>query len=125
MAWITSQELTDFRNVASNIYPDTCVIQAETDVSDGAGGLDRSWASVTGGTVACRFDPVSGLSRGGQQIIGGAEGAIFDYIVSLPNTAPIAMNRRLVHNGNTYEIVGLADDHSWQITRKVFAARIE
>jgi hypothetical protein len=119
MTFLSGDELSWMRGDLATTFPDTCIIQAVTNASDGAGGVTPTWLPVTGGTVACRHDP---LPRGGPQIEGGAEGIVLDSIFVLPYDAPVAVNRRIVHNSLIYQTVVLATDQSWQLCQKVYVA---
>ncbi|SRR5258706_9369379 len=122
--WLTTAELTAMQNVIYNgVLPDTCVIQAPTYTSDGAGGQSASYAPVTGGTVLCRRDP----HRLGNtlEVIAGAEAVVYDDIFTLPVTAPIAVDRVIIHNGDTCQIRQISDHPSWILCRRAFTARIE
>lgn len=118
MTWITADEESGMRDVIDNVMPDTCVIQQSAYVSDGEGGGTVTWASVTGGTVACRFDtPKPGNNT---IVFASGESLKFEGIFTLPHDAPLATNNRLSYGGTAYEIVGLGEAQSWNICRKVF-----
>lgn len=104
--------------------PDTAVISAMTAVSDGAGGWTETWATVTGGTVACRLDPIRSSSSG-IVTVPGREGLIVQYQLTTEYDAPLAVNRRVTIGGDTYEVVQLADDHSWNVSRRALLSRID
>lgn len=123
MGWLSSDELTAMRAIEANVMPDTCVISAPGTVSDGAGGATVTYTPVTGGTVACRFDPYT--RKSGIEIIAGAEGYVFDFIGTFPYNAPLAGDSRISHNGHTYEITSFLKDKSWQLCIKAYVSEIE
>lgn len=123
MTFLTDAEITAMRTQIGVTLTDTCVIQAVTNTSDGAGGVTPLWAAVTGGTVACRVDHMP--MRGQQEVIAGAEALIADFYLILPYDAPVAANRRVIHNGSTYEIRTIADDGSILLLKKCRIARID
>lgn len=104
--------------------PDTAVIQAMTATPDSAGGWVETWATVTGGTVACRLDPV-GSKGEAVQTAQLREGLRVDYQLTTEYDAPLAVNRRVIIGGDTYEVVQLSDDHSWRVSRRALLSRID
>lgn len=104
--------------------PDTAVISSMTAVADGAGGWTETWAAVSGGTVACRLDPVKG-GNSGIVTVPGREGLIVQYQLTTEYDAPLAVNRRVTIGGDVYEVVQLSDDHSWRVSRRALLSRID
>lgn len=104
--------------------PDTGVIQAMTATPDNAGGWTETWAAVTGGTVLCRLDPITSRSDA-VQTAQAREGLQVDWQATFPYDAPLAVNRRVIINGDTYEVTQLSDDHSWRVSRRALVARID
>jgi hypothetical protein len=119
MTWISATEQSGMQDVIGLVMPDTCVIQQSAYTPDGEGGGTVAWASVTGGTVACRFDtPKPGNNT---IVFASGESLKFEGIFTLPHDAPLATNNRIVYASKNYEIVGLGDAQSWNICRKVYA----
>ena len=104
--------------------PDTGVIQAMTATPDNAGGWTESWAAVTGGTVLCRLDPITSRSDN-IQTAQAREGLRGDWQLTTEYDAPLAVNRRIVINSKTYEVVQMSDVHSWNVSRRALVARID
>lgn len=123
MSWLTDDQLAAMRDDVANLLPGTAIISSMTAVADGAGGWAETWAAVSGGTVACRLDPVTG--RSGIVTVPGREGLIVQYQLTVPYDAPIAVNRRVTVGGDTFEIVQLSDDHSWRVSRRALLSRID
>lgn len=123
MSWITASDLAWMRLDAANTLPDTCNLLAETQTSDGAGGWTTTLCTVTNGSaLPCRFDP-PGVGRG-QNVVGGAEGMTYDYRVTLPYDAPVAINQQIQHNSKNYQVLQFTGDESWAIVTKVFVVRV-
>lgn len=122
MGWLTSAEIAAMRAVEANVMPDTCVISAPSWVSDGAGGGTVTYNVVTGGTVACRFDPYT--RKSGVEVIAGAETYVFDYIATFPYNAPVASDSRITHSSKTYEITSFISDKSWQLCIKAYLSEV-
>lgn len=123
MTFLTNAEIASMRAQIAETLTDTCVIQSVSNVSDGAGGETPTWAAVSGGTVACRFDHPQ--QRNQIARAAGAEGFIAEFHLVLPYDAPVASNRRVIHNGNTYEIRRLADEGSILLMKKCYVSRVE
>jgi SPP1 family predicted phage head-tail adaptor len=122
---LSNAELDRLRSDLARLLPDTAVIYASSASNDGAGGQTESWSPVSGGTVACRVDPLNNRSK--QNVISAPNrrGLHVDYLITLPYNAPIAAHRRIAISGTTYDIVHIAADHSWNISRRVLVARVE
>lgn len=122
MSWLNEFDLTAARADVANLLPDSCVIQSKTLVSDGAGGNTVTWAAVTGGTVACRLDPLP--IRGAIEMVGNQESTVVTYRLSVPYDAPLAEDRRVVSGGNTYEIVQMDIDQTKRVARRAIVSEI-
>jgi len=117
--------LTSFRAQVAARLPDTCVIQARSDTGDGAGGPGTvAYTAVTGGTVACRIDPIKSNSQDVLQV-GRGEHLRVQYQLTAPHDAPVEIDRRLVINGENYEVVSLSAEHSWRVSTRAIIGRID
>lgn len=99
------------------ILPDTCIIQTHTGAKDSAGRPTQTWTAVTGGTVACRVDPI-GQNQMMGQVDAMREQTEIRYQLTVPHDAPLAANCRVVHDNKTYQILQLDVDHSWNVSLK-------
>ncbi len=122
---LSNAELARLRADLARLLPDTAVIYAASTSTDGAGGVTETWAPVSGGTVSCRVDPLT--RRRSDNVIQAAsrQSLAVDYQITLPYDAPIAAHRRIVTGGRTYDVVQLASEHSWSVSRRVLAARVD
>lgn len=122
MTWLTNDDLTQMRADVSELLPDTAVITAPSWVSDGAGGGSQSYTPVSGGTVACRLDPVPKLQM--TMEAASREVLTVKYILTVPYDAPLAVDYRVTTGGNTYDVVHLDIDHSWRVSRRAIVAAV-
>lgn len=74
--------------------------QALTTVSDGGGGGTASWTS--GGTIACRIDPLGGADA---RVIGGRIDERSTHVVTIPAGGTIPTDARFAIIGRgTFEV---------------------
>ena len=116
--FLDDSQLNDFRADVTNMLPGTAILSASTAVSDGAGGWTDSYVPVSGGTVACRVDPLQ--QRGTKiEIEVGRETLHETYQFTVPWDAPLTdVNMRVEVAGRTYEVVQLDAYHSWNVSRR-------
>lgn len=114
---ITTRQLAKMRQQVEDRLPDTCVIQASTNAVDTGGAFEKTWAAVTGGTVACRVDRL-GQAQILNQVDALREQIEVRYQLTVPYDAPLAANYRVVHNTKTYDVLQLDIDHSWNVSKK-------
>lgn len=119
---LTEAQLTRMRAQLETLLPQSAVIQAVTRTSDGAGGWLEAWEAVSGGTVAARLDPLGKAER--TAALGEAETMTIRYQLTVPHDAPIAQDRRVVIEGNTYEVVQLDADHGWNVSRRAIVGAV-
>ena len=121
--FLSDGQLAKMRADVEKMLPDTAVIQRVTHSSDGAGGFTESWATVSGGTVACRLDPVYARVQISQA--GAAESMRYEYYCTLPYDAPILRGDRITVGGTAYEIRELYEMHSWRVSVRTRVMRVE
>ena len=117
MSAVSDTLLARMRAQVSERLYDTAVIQSVSNASDGAGGVTPTWSAVVGGTVLCRLDPLGQTSMEAG-VVANREALTVSYRLTMPYNAPIEENCRVVVNGNTYEVVALAVDHSKNVSRR-------
>lgn len=123
MSFLTDAELAQFRADVLNMLPDGGgLIQNVSLTPDGAGGFTESWSTVTAGTVNYRLDPMP--SHREIEIVGQAEGMIFDYILTVAHNAPLNEGNRFVCNAGTVEVRHLWNVHSWNVSRRAYVSRV-
>ena len=116
--FLDDDQLNSFRADVANMLPGTAVISSATVVSDGAGGWSDSYVPVSGGTVACRVDPLgTKASRLAEQV--GRETLQETYQLTVPWDAPLTdVNMQIEITGRTYEVIQLEVYHSWNVSRR-------
>lgn len=116
--FLQDDQLNSFRADVANTLPGTAVISAGTVTSDGAGGWTDAYVPVSGGTVACRVDPMR--SRGSRLAVEiGRETLTEMYQLTVPWDAPLTdVNMQIEIAGRTYEVVQLEVFHSWNVSRR-------
>lgn len=123
MSVINSGLLAKMRADVAKRLPDTAVIQSVALVSDGGGAFTETWSAVVGGTVLCRLDPL-GQQSTENGVIASREALTVTYRLTVPHDAPIEPNCRVVINGDTYEVVQLSIDHSWNVSKRAIVAEV-
>jgi head-tail adaptor len=118
---LSEAQLARMRAQLNARLPGTAVIQQAIRTPDGAGGWSETWTAVTGGTVACRLDPI-GVGTVRETSIALRETLVVRYRLTVPYDAPLAADFRVVINGKTYEIVQLDDQHSQRVSRRAVVA---
>lgn len=117
MTWISDSQLTAMRSQVANTLFGTCVISAPAFVSDGAGGGSVTYTAVSGGTVACRIDPM-GARQENVGINWQQEVLKVKYQLTVPYDAPLAADYQVTSEGHTYEIMQLDIDQSKRVARR-------
>ena len=120
---ISTAQLTRMRAEAVQLQPDTCTIQAATTTKDGKAGFTETWATVAGGVVTCRLDPMPRPVQ--PDTLGGREAILNQRMLTCPYDAPLAVNRRVVVGTETYEIRDLHEDHAWRVVRRAIVTKVE
>lgn len=136
MSWLSDEDLRLMRADVAHMLPDTCVIQAPTRVSNGAGKFTETWSSPAGGTVPCRVGALRGRIQ--QPAAAGGQEALFNmFMLTVPreagqlstggtyNPSLLRVDRRILHGGYTYEVRGLIDDQSQAVCRQAYILRID
>jgi hypothetical protein len=117
---LTDSDLLWMRAEVESLLPGTAVLYAKSWVSDGAGGGTPTYAATTGGTVACRLDPLGDSER----MIALRDSLAQRFRLTLPHDAPITPHNRVTVAGRTYEIIDLDDFHSWNVSRRALVSEV-
>lgn len=119
---LSTSELAQLRADAEDYLPDTCTLQTVTRTADSIGGWSESWADTYTG-VACRIAPQR-MSRA-EALLGGQLAAVTGWILTLHHDQAIDETMRVVHGGETYEVVQLEDTHSNRTAKRVQLRRVD
>ena len=119
--FLSDAQLATMRSDVARMLPGTAIIHAFVAAANSAGEWSETWTAVSGGTVACRLDPIKA-----QNIVmaGGAEGFKVDYQLTLPYDAPIDVGHRVTYAGNAYEVRQLSDLHSWNVSVRAQVSKV-
>lgn len=121
---LSAAQLARMRAQVSDLLPGTAIIQSPTNTVDSMGGVTQAYAAVSGGTVACRLDPLK--MKGSQlETYGGRETLTKMYQLTVPYNAPLASDYRVVIGTDTYQVVQLDTEHSWNVSKRGIVAEVE
>lgn len=123
MTALSAKELSDMRTIADDFFPDTCTIQTKTTSTGGMGGISESYANTYTG-VACRLDPGGARVSGSEAIVNFALEGKSTWMLNIPYDQAIAIEDRVVHSGETYEVVGVVDTQSYSTIRRAILVRV-
>ncbi len=71
------------------------------------GSTVESWAAVSGSPTWCQYIPLRGLERiTAGQVVGSTE-----FKLRIRRWSALSSAHRVIHNGNTCEILGIEDNH--------------
>lgn len=122
---INAAQLERMRNQVEQLLPGTAIIQAPTYAPDEMGSVGNpTYAAVTGGTVACRLDPIS-TSASENAVMAGRETLVKTYRLTLPHDAPLAADCRVVIGANTYGVMQIYEAHSWNVSVRGIVEEVE
>ncbi len=119
---IRAGELAAMREVAETILPTLCTLQAPTVTRDDTGGGTASWTATT--NVPCRLSMVQAT---GPQIsnIASQFQVHAPFVLSLEWDRTVAAGYRAIVNGDTYEVLNVADDHDDRVLRRAYLRRVD
>lgn len=100
--------------------PDTAIIKSQSQSRSGGMGGAITYTPVSGGTVACRLDPVQGTDQ--TRLTGAGEATVQEYQLTLPYDAPIDTDYIVTIDDVDYNIIQLDDAHSWNVSRRAKVA---
>lgn len=121
---LSSSQLAKMRAQTEELLPDTCVIQSPTNSTDSSGYPTQGYSAVSGGTVACRLDPLN--LRGGQvEIYQSRETTRIMYQFTTEYDAPLLTDYQIVTGGNTYQVIQVDVSHSWNVSKRAIIAKVE
>lgn len=119
---LTADEIAAMRATENDALPDTCTIQTRT-ATNTKGSVADSYANTYTG-VSCRLGATN--YKQVEKDIGAALASQTDYTLTLKNDQACSPTDRVVHNGVTYEVVGVPNDKaSWLFARRAYLKRTQ
>jgi head-tail adaptor len=109
---LTEVELNAMRDVAAEALPGTCVIQSLGGSVDQYGDRTETWSAA--GTVDCRIAPI----RATEREVGERISADADFVVTLPQSASVTTNSRILTGGGTFNVEAIRD-RSYEVTQRL------
>lgn len=108
---LTSSEINQMRDdLEGLVLPDKGYILTLTQTSDGQGGFTDSWGTADAYTK-CRLDYLTGT----ESVFGGALKPFSGYNLTVPHDTALTTEKRFLLNGDTYAIVEIDNEKSWNI----------
>ena len=117
---LTASDLACMRSAIADTLPGTAVISRSTQSSDGMGGVIDTYANV--GTVACRVSP---QGAGLEDIVGGEFVAATGWVITVPQGTSVTERDRVLHSGNTYEIIRTSSPRSYDTCTRLFCNEVD
>ncbi len=99
--------------ISENFLPDTCNILDPTNTPDGLGGVDETWGTATA-SAACRVDQKRREETGEAETLRPSSG----WVLTLAHDQAINTTQRIEHNGQTYRVVAIKEDGSWEASTR-------
>lgn len=119
---LTSAELSEIRDfVEANALPSTCTIQTPTETNT-KGSVQTTFAN-TYTNVACRIMPATARSSR-QYVTGEKITRMADYKGTFPYDQAILPGYRVIFGGDTYEVLGVWDDHDFRTARRADLVKV-
>ena len=116
---LSSSDLTQIRADVASLLPDTGSILSSSLASDGAGGWTTTWGTASSG-VSYRLDPI----RQREETGGGRLDDYHNFQLTLPwNTTIAAENKFQASDGQLYNVIGVDDGKSWQVSVRCIVER--
>lgn len=113
MGLISPGTLASLKRVALSAMPDTCTIQRQSAVDDGAGGQTLTWATLS--TPKCRVFTQKQTIQ--ERTAEGRLENVVRWFIALPAGQDVAASDRIAANGVTYEVAGVQQPTSYEVER--------
>lgn len=117
---LSSNELAQIRADVQALLPDTGDILSSSLTPDGAGGWTTVWGTATA-SVGYRLDPI----RQREEVGGAVMWSYHTFQLTLPYDTTIEPeNRFQASDGQLYNVIGVDDGKSWQVSVRCVVERI-
>lgn len=121
MSLLSDAELTEIREfVEANVLPSTCTIQVPTETNT-KGSVATTYAN-TYTSVPCRIMPAR--NEGREYVTGEKVTRRATYVLTLPFDQAIDATYRVIVDGDTYEVLGVWDDHNFRTARRADVVKV-
>lgn len=118
---LSDAELSEMRDFAeANAMPSTCTIQTPTETNT-KGSVATTYAN-TYTAVPCRIMPAR--SEGREYVTGEKITRRATYVGTFPYDQAIEATYRVVAGGDTYEVLGVWDDHDFRTARRADLVKV-
>ena len=117
---LTDAEFTEIRQAVEDSFPDTCTIQTRTETNT-KGSVAITYAN-TYTAVPCRLMPT--IREGREYVTAQKVTAVGRFVLTIPHDQVIAATDRVVHGGQTYEVLGVYTGHSYRTARRADLALV-
>lgn len=107
MSLLTPTELAAIEDDMSIVWPDTAQQIRPSYTNDGFGGRGRAWTTIA--TLPCRVNP---LREGAESVEADAMRNEKSYVVSVPLSASVRLEDRLIISGTTFAVQTLNEPRS-------------
>ena len=110
---LQSNDLAYLRTESRTAMPDSVTIQRKTLVSDQQGGFTEGWADV--------YQNIQGrvsVSSGSESVSEGRQDVKVDATLTLAYDQSIEQSDRVLHGGQTYEIVSVDAGKTWALAQR-------
>ena len=118
---LSTGEIVQMRSDLGVYLAGTAIIHTATKVADAQGGYEWTYAAAS--TVDARLAP----HEGDEEVLAERLAERQPYTLTVPDTASIDEDDRVVYNSVTYEVVSARSDVNtpWDLCRRVILARVD
>lgn len=121
---LSTGEIVQMRSDLGTHLAGTAIIHTATKVADAQGGY--VWTYAAASTVDARLAPHE-RDEGDEEILAERLAERQPYTLTVPDTASIDEDDRIVYNSITYEVVSARADVAtpWDLCQRVVVARVD
>ena len=110
---LQGNDLAYLRTESQTAMPDSVTIQRKTLVSDQQGGFTEGWADV--------YQNIRGrvsITGGSESASEGRQNVKVDAMLTVAYDQSIEQSDRVLHGGQTYEILSVDTGKTWQLAQR-------
>ena len=116
---LQENDLAYLRAASRTAMPDSVTIQRKALVSDKQGGFTEGWADV--------YQNIRGrvsVSGGSESVTAGRQDVQINATLTLAYDQSIEQSDKVVHGGETYEVVSVDSGKTWALARRCQMRRL-